>query len=224
MLVLNNVVKTFETGMTNVSAVNNVSLHIKKSEFVSIMGKSGSGKSTLLHLIGGLDSPDSGNIIVDSVNITNMKEKELSNFRKKNIGFVFQFFNLIPELSAMDNILLAQQLSGVTYDKEYYNKLITLLGLSKRQSHLPSQLSGGEKQRVAIARALITKPKLLLLDEPTGNLDTESASMVLSMLIELKKEINQTVLMVTHDLECAEKADSIIILKNGKVVENTQSR
>lgn len=222
MLRLYNVKKSFDMGENKVVAVNNVSLEIKKASFVSVVGKSGSGKSTLLHLIGGLDAPDSGDIYIDSTNISNMKEKKLADFRRKNIGFVFQFFNLIPELSAKDNILISQQLSGVSLDTNYYNKIVDILGMKHRESHLPSQLSGGEKQRIAIARALITKPKLLLLDEPTGNLDTESSNIVLSMLIDLKNELNQTVIMVTHDLENAERSDSIITLKNGRIVSTGQ--
>ncbi len=220
MLVLKGLTKIYEMGANKVFAVDNISLSVEKGTFLSVVGKSGSGKSTLLHLIGGLDESDCGQIIVNGVDISKMSERKLSVFRRKNIGFVFQFFNLIPELSAKDNILFATQLSGNFFDEEYYNKLISILGLYERQEHLPEQLSGGEKQRVAIARALITKPKLLLLDEPTGNLDSESSEIVMSMLLTLKKQLKQTVVMVTHDMESASKADRMITLKNGKILSD----
>lgn len=217
MLELSSVSKNYTMGEVNICAVNQVSFSLKQGTFLSIVGKSGSGKSSLLHLIGGLDDVSSGTISVDGTIISAMKEKQLSDFRRKNIGFVFQFFNLIPELSSEDNILLAQQLSKVNFDKNYYQKLITLLELQKRMTHLPSQLSGGERQRVAIARALITKPKLLLLDEPTGNLDSNSSLVVVDMIKSLKQELGQTVIMVTHDNESAKKADRLITLKNGSI-------
>lgn len=217
MLEVSSVSKEYSMGEVTVHAVNRMSFSLKQGTFLSIVGKSGSGKSSLLHLIGGLDDVSSGSITIDGTIISSMKEKELSKFRRKNIGFVFQFFNLIPELSAKDNILLAQQLSKVSYDEKYYKKLITLLEIGNRMTHIPSQLSGGERQRVAIARALITKPKLLLLDEPTGNLDSNSSSIVVDMIKTIKQELGQTVIMVTHDNENAKKADRLITLKNGSI-------
>lgn len=217
MLEVSSVSKEYSMGEVTVHAVNRISFSLNQGTFLSIVGKSGSGKSSLLHLIGGLDDVSNGSITIDGTIISSMKEKELSKFRRKNIGFVFQFFNLIPELSAKDNILLAQQLSKVSYDEKYYKKLITLLEIGNRMTHIPSQLSGGERQRVAIARALITKPKLLLLDEPTGNLDSNSSSIVVDMIKTIKQELGQTVIMVTHDNENAKKADRLITLKNGSI-------
>ena len=217
MLEVSSVSKEYSMGEVTVHAVNRISFSLNQGTFLSIVGKSGSGKSSLLHLIGGLDDVSSGSITIDGTIISSMKEKELSKFRRKNIGFVFQFFNLIPELSAKDNILLAQQLSKASYDEKYYKKLITLLEIRNRMTHIPSQLSGGERQRVAIARALITKPKLLLLDEPTGNLDSNSSSIVVDMIKTIKQELGQTVIMVTHDNENAKKADRLITLKNGSI-------
>lgn len=218
MLKLINVTKKYQTGDIEITAVKNLSLTLEKGCFAAVTGKSGSGKSTLLNLIGGLDSVTNGNIIINGTDITHMKENKLSDFRRKNIGFVFQFFNLIPELDAKDNIMLAQQLSGSKPDTDYYNRIIDILGIGDRQTHLPSQLSGGQKQRVAIARALIPKPLLLLLDEPTGNLDSKSSSSVINMIKELKDELGQTVIMVTHDMEIASQADHIITLQDGSII------
>ena len=189
---------------------------------VAITGKSGSGKSTLLHLIGGLDSASAGSVIYEingrETDITYLNESMLSSFRRKNIGFVFQFFNLIEELTAKDNIIIATQIAGIPFDDGYYRELVEILGISDRMTHLPAELSGGEQQRVAIARALITKPAYLLLDEPTGNLDSESSDAVINMIIDLKSKLKNTVLIVTHDNDIAKRADSIITLRSGSLV------
>ena len=223
MVTLKNVSKIYDMGESRVYALDDVSLQIEKGKFLSVVGKSGSGKSTLLHMIGGLDEPSAGQVIVNGVDITGLNERRLSAFRRQNIGFVFQFFNLIPELSARDNVVLAQQLSGKKFDGEYYEKLMDMLGISDREGHLPGQLSGGEQQRVAIARALITRPELLLLDEPTGNLDDESTEAVMDMLCRLNRELNQTVVMVTHDAESAHLAHRTVTLRSGRFVSDVMN-
>ena len=220
MLKIDNLTKTYSMGNIKINAVNNISFSLDAGTFLSVMGKSGSGKTTLLNLVGGLDEATSGKICVADTNITHMPEHKLVEFRRKNIGYVFQFFNLIPELSARDNILLAQQLSGNRVDTEYYHKMMDILNIRNREHHLPGELSGGEKQRIAIARALISKPKLLLLDEPTGNLDSNSASIVIQMIRTIKDELGQTVIMVTHDREYATYADRVITLRDGEIISD----
>lgn len=222
MLEITNLSKTYSTENIQIHAVNGVSLSVERGLFLSIIGKSGSGKTTLLNLIGGLDEATSGSICIDGIDITHMSEPKLAEFRRKNIGYVFQFFHLIPELTAQDNILLAQQLSGSKPDAHYYQMMLELLGIDKRMTHMPGELSGGERQRVAIARALISKPKLLLLDEPTGNLDSESADSVIQMIRKIKEELHQTVILVTHDNEYASTADRVITLKDGKIIGDHQ--
>lgn len=219
MLKVRNITKTYQSGEIAVMALGGVSFDVAQGEMVSIMGKSGSGKTTLLNIIGGLLTPDGGSVTIGNIEITGLSDKRRTVFRRENIGLVFQFFNLVQELSAKDNIILASQLSRLGYSESYYQKLISLLGLKERESHLPSQLSGGERQRVAIARALITQPKLLLLDEPTGNLDTESAKMVMDMLKTIRNELGTTVITVTHDLDVARYGNRIITLKNGALVQ-----
>lgn len=218
MIKIRHVSKIFDVAENEIRAVDCISHTFKEGIMTAVCGKSGSGKSTLLHLIGGLDSVTEGEIYINDVNITTLKEKDLSKFRREHIGFVFQFFNLVPELTASENIHLAREISRIKLDHNYYEKLIYTLGLEERLDHLPDQLSGGQKQRVAIARALITKPSILLLDEPTGNLDTESSEMVYDVLKELRYQFNQTIIVVTHDYELASRADEIIFLKNGKIV------
>jgi putative ABC transport system ATP-binding protein len=209
--------KIYGTGESAVAALDGVDLSVEEGAFTAVVGKSGSGKSTLLHLIGGLDAPSSGEVYIGEENITSMPEKKLSVFRRKNIGFVFQFFNLIPELNARENILFPLMLDKAEPDKAYFNDLISLLGIEDRLSHLPEQLSGGEKQRVAIARAMILKPKLVLLDEPTGNLDEESGRAVMDMLLSVRGRFKQSMVVVTHDRDVAARADAVVTIKDGAV-------
>ncbi|MBQ6905493.1 MAG: ABC transporter ATP-binding protein [Clostridia bacterium] len=219
MLNVINITKTYHSGDIDIVALNNVSFDVADGEMVSVIGKSGSGKTTLLNIIGGLMKPDVGNVIVDGIDITRLTDRKLSVFRRENIGIVFQFFNLVQELNAKENVLLASQLSRKSFDEAYYEQLMSILGLSKRHMHLPSQLSGGERQRVALARALITKPKLLLLDEPTGNLDSESAKTVMDMVKRICFEFGTMVITVTHDGDVANYSRRIIMLKNGALTK-----
>lgn len=224
MIKVNNLIKVYKQGNIEVCAVSDFSVEILDNEFISIIGKSGSGKSTLLHLIGGLDKPDSGNILIDEIDITKLTDKQMSKFRREKMGFVFQNFNLIPELTAKENIIFPLLLSKKEVDTDFLDWILKLLDLDNRLDHLPSQLSGGQKQRVAIARAFITKPKFVFCDEPTGNLDSESSDTVMKMILALKQELQMTVLLVTHDKDYASIADRIITLKDGqKVLENERN-
>lgn len=210
--------KTYQIGDATVYALNNISFHIKEKTFVSVIGKSGSGKSTLLHMLGGLDSPTQGKVFIDNVEITAQKEKQLSVFRRQNIGFVFQFFDLIEELNVKENIMFPVLLDKKEVDMEYFEKLVSLLGLQERLGHLPSQLSGGQQQRAAIARALISKPKLILMDEPTGNLDETSARAVIDLIQLVMKHFHTTIIVVTHDADVANAADTVLKLKDGALL------
>lgn len=210
--------KTYQIGDATVYALNNISFHIKEKTFVSVIGKSGSGKSTLLHMLGGLDSPTQGKVFIDNVEITAQKEKQLSVFRRQNIGFVFQFFDLIEELNVKENIMFPVLLDKKEVDMEYFEKLVSLLGLQERLGHLPSQLSGGQQQRAAIARALISKPKLILMDEPTGNLDETSARAVIDLIQLVMKHFHTTIIVVTHDADVANAADTMLKLKDGALL------
>lgn len=210
--------KTYQIGDATVYALNNISFHIKEKTFVSVIGKSGSGKSTLLHMLGGLDSPTQGKVFIDNVEITAQKEKQLSVFRRQNIGFVFQFFDLIGELNVKENIMFPVLLDKKDVDMEYFEKLVSLLGLQERLEHLPSQLSGGQQQRAAIARALISKPKLILMDEPTGNLDETSARAVIDLIQLVMKHFHTTIIVVTHDADVANAADTVLKLKDGALL------
>lgn len=224
MIKVNNLIKVYKQGNIEVCAVSDFSVEILDNEFISIIGKSGSGKSTLLHLLGGLDKPDSGNILIDEVDITKLTDHQMSKFRREKMGFVFQNFNLIPELTAKENIIFPLLLSKKEVDTDFLDWIIKLLDLDNRLDHLPNQLSGGQKQRVAIARAFITKPKFVFCDEPTGNLDSESSDTVMKMILALKQELQMTVLLVTHDKDYASIADRIIELKDGhKVLENERN-
>lgn len=211
--------KTLQMGQVEVHALRGVTLQVQKGEFVSIIGPSGSGKSTLLGLIGGLDSPTTGRIYIDGVDITDLNERALTRIRNEKIGFVFQFFNLVPTLSALENVALPMQFSSkrTTNAQSRAKELLDLLGLGDRTHHRPSQLSGGQQQRVAIARALANNPPLLLADEPTGNLDSSSSEIVLKQLRDVQEQTQTTVVIVTHDMDVAKQANRIISLVDGKV-------
>ena len=215
MVSMNSVSKQYEQGEKTIHALRNISLEIEDGDFVSIIGKSGSGKSTLLHLLGALDKPTSGSILVNGQDIVNFNESQRCYYRLNTIGFVFQFFNLIPELTVRENILFpAQMKKEQSIDYLYIDKLTKALGLSARTEHLPDQLSGGEMQRTAVARALSTKPKLLLLDEPTGNLDEESSNSVMQTLQIVRELLPIAIVLITHDLDIAHYAKRIIRLKD----------
>ncbi len=209
--------KHYENGATIVHALDGVNLEIEKGEFVAVVGSSGSGKSTLLHMLGGLDSPTSGRVMVDDKEISTLKEEELTIFRRRKIGFVFQSFNLVPVLNVYENIILPIQLDGNKPDKKYVNHIIQTLGLESKLQNLPSQLSGGEQQRVAIARALAIKPAIVLADEPTGNLDSRTSQDVVGLLKVTGERFSQTIVMITHNEELAQLADRIIRIEDGKI-------
>ncbi len=210
--------KYYGSGDTQVKALDGVNLSVENGEFVAIIGTSGSGKSTLLHMLGGLDRPSSGGVTVDGKELSGMKDEELTIFRRRKIGFVFQAFNLVPVLSVYENIVLPIQLDGSKVDERYVGQVIKVLGLESKLQSLPSQLSGGQQQRVAIARALATKPAILLADEPTGNLDSKTSQDVLSLMKVTGQKFSQTMVMITHNEEIAQLADRIIRIEDGKIV------
>ena len=210
-------VKTYGSGETAVKALDDVSLEVSKGEFVAIVGQSGSGKSTLLHMLGAMDYPDSGTLTVDGEDIFSMNDDALAQYRRRKAGFVFQFFNLLPVMTAKENILIPPSLDGQKADEAYLNEIAETMGIADRLSHYPHQLSGGQQQRVAIARAMISKPAVILADEPTGNLDSASGNEILSLLKTTIKKYDQTLILITHDMSVAEKADRIITIKDGKI-------
>ena len=210
-------VKTYGSGETAVKALDDVSLEVSKGEFVAIVGQSGSGKSTLLHMLGAMDYPDSGTLSVDGVVVFSMTDDALAQYRRRKAGFVFQFFNLLPVMTAKENILIPLSLDGQKADEAYLNEIAETMGIADRLSHYPHQLSGGQQQRVAIARAMISKPAVILADEPTGNLDSASGNEILSLLKTTIKKYDQTLILITHDMNVAEKADRIITIKDGKI-------
>jgi putative ABC transport system ATP-binding protein len=214
-----NLTKNYGEGGTKVEALKNVSFSINKGEFISIVGPSGSGKSTLLNLIGALDIPTSGSVFVDGRELFAMKEKELSVFRRRNIGFVFQAYNLVPELNVEENIILPVLLDYKKPDSKYTDELLQILGLSDRRHHLPSQLSGGQQQRVAIGRALVTRPAIILADEPTGNLDSRNSREVISLMKMSVERYNQTLVMITHNQNYASFADRVFSVEDGSLAE-----
>ena len=211
--------KYYGRGDTLVKALDGVSLRVEDGEFVAIVGTSGSGKSTLLHMLGGLDRPDSGSVTVAGKEIFSLKDEALTIFRRRKIGFVFQSYNLVPVLTAYENIVLPIQLDGGRVDKAYVKEVISTLGLAKKLNNLPSQLSGGQQQRVAIARALASKPAILLADEPTGNLDSRTSQDVLSLMKVTGRRFAQTMVMITHNEEIAQLADRIVRIEDGRIVK-----
>ena len=219
ILKVENLTKTYGSGENLVHAVDDVSFSVEKGEFVAIVGASGSGKSTLLHLIGGVDRPTSGKIYIDGNEINNMNNDKLAIFRRRQIGIVYQFYNLIPILTVEENISLPCDLDGNRPDKERMDLILKSFGLFERKNHLPNELSGGQQQRTSIARALINNPSLVLADEPTGNLDSKSSEEVMSILKMCNQSYGQTVIMITHNLDIAKQADRIITISDGKIVE-----
>ncbi|MGW8959352.1 ABC transporter ATP-binding protein [Paenibacillus sp. NPDC055715] len=218
ILETNNLKKIYGNGDTAVHALDGVDLEVDHGEFVAIIGTSGSGKSTLLHMLGGLDRPTSGNVTVDGKDIFSLKDEELTIFRRRKIGFIFQNYNLVPVLNVYENIVLPIELDGKQPDKVYLDKIVNTLGLKNKLNNLPSNLSGGQQQRVAIARALAAKPAIILADEPTGNLDSKTSMDVMGLIKVSSQQFRQTIVMITHNEEIAQMADRIIRIEDGKMV------
>ena len=219
ILKVENLTKVYGKDSTKVVALDNVSFSVNKGEFVAIVGASGSGKSTLLHLIGGVDRPTSGKVYINDKDIFSMNDDKLAIFRRRQIGLIYQFYNLIPILDVEENIALPLELDGRNINRIELNEMLELLGLERRRHHLPSQLSGGQQQRTSIGRALITKPSIILADEPTGNLDSKASEEIVGLLRKSNKELKQTIIMITHNLALAEMADRIIKIEDGKIVK-----
>ncbi|MGL5316176.1 MAG: ABC transporter ATP-binding protein [Peptostreptococcaceae bacterium] len=219
----NKIYKTYGKGENEVKALNNINLEIKKGEIVAIVGSSGSGKSTLLQILGGISRPTSGEVYIDNVNIKDLNEDEISLLRLRKIGFVFQFYNLIPVLTAKENIEMPILLDDGVVDEEYNIELIKILGLEERQNHLPHQLSGGQQQRVAIGRALSNRPSIMLCDEPTGNLDSKNAMDIMELLKFTAKKYNQTLIIITHDEKVAKSANRVITIQDGSIVKDEEN-
>ncbi|MED0951715.1 ABC transporter ATP-binding protein [Bacillus mobilis] len=217
---IEDVVKSYGEGNSRVDALKGINLTIHQGEFVSIVGASGSGKSTLLHILGGLDCPSSGSVFIGENNIYDYTDNELSIFRRRKVGFIFQFFNLIPVLNVQENIALPTLLDNEPIDNSYMDEIIEILGLHERRNHLPSELSGGQQQRVSIGRALINRPHLILADEPTGNLDTQNTKEVMDLLRLTAKKYNQTIVLITHDLNIASTSDRIITIEDGQIISD----
>lgn len=217
ILEVTNLCKTYGKGDTMVKALDNVSFSVEKGEFLAIIGPSGSGKSTLLHILGGVDVPTSGSVVINQTDISNLDETALAIFRRRQIGLIYQFYNLIPILTVQENLTLPLLLDGRKPDKKQIDTLVKRLGLENGLDHLPNQLSGGQQQRVSIGRALVNNPALMLADEPTGNLDSENSKEIISLLRQFNKEFNQTVIIITHDEKIANSADRVITIEDGKI-------
>ena len=224
MLKVENLKRYYKTNDVEVRALDGVSFDVEKGEFISIIGASGSGKSTLLHLLGGLDYPTSGKVLIDDTDIYGLKDDERTIFRRRNIGFVFQAYNLLPMLNVYENIIIPFGLDGDKVDKKYVDSVIDILEISDQKYKMPNELSGGQQQRVAIARALVTKPSLILADEPTGNLDSKSSSQVVYLLKKINKELGNTILMITHDDAVAQAAEKTIRIEDGRLVGKNESQ
>lgn len=219
ILKVENLTKIYGKGTTQVKALDNVSFSVNKGEFVAIVGASGSGKSTLLHLIGGVDRPTSGKVYIDGKDIYNFNDDELAIFRRRQVGLIYQFYNLIPILNVEENITLPLSLDNREINKKRLDDLICVLGLEERRTHLPNELSGGQQQRTSIGRAMITNPAIILADEPTGNLDSKSSDEIVELLKKSNRDYNQTIVMITHNMDIANVADRIIKIEDGKIVK-----
>ena len=223
ILKVENLCKQYGKGENKVTALDNVSFTVNKGEFVAIVGASGSGKSTLLHLIGGVDRPTSGKVFIDGKDIYKFNDDELAIFRRRQVGLIYQFYNLIPILNVEENITLPCDLDGSEVDKARLSEMLKTLGLENRKTHLPNQLSGGQQQRVSIGRAMINNPAIMLADEPTGNLDSKASEEIISLLKLSNKKFNQTVVIITHDLEIAKEAERVITIEDGKIIKDERN-
>ena len=223
ILKVENLNKTYGKGENQVKAVDNISFSVEKGEFVAIIGASGSGKSTLLHLIGGVDRPTSGKVFIDGKDIYTLNDDNLAIFRRRQIGLIYQFYNLIPVLNVVENITLPTKLDGRETNEQRLNDLLKTLGLEKRKYNLPNQLSGGQQQRVSIGRAMMNEPALMLADEPTGNLDSKASEEIISLLRLSNKKFNQTVIVITHDEKIALEADRVITIDDGKIIKDERN-
>ena len=213
--------KYYQMGENTVKALDGVDFRVKAREFVAIIGKSGSGKSTLLHMLGGLDEPTDGSVLIDGKILSGLKKEQLAIFRRRKIGFIFQNYNLVPDLNVYENVVLPVELDGRKVDEEYVREILELLGLSKKKDAFPGNLSGGQQQRVAIARAVAAKPVIILADEPTGNQDSATSHEVLGLLKMAARQFSQTIILITHDRDIAQLADRIVHIEDGKIVGNT---
>ena len=215
-----NLTKTYTVYDNETRALDGVSFEVEKGQFVAIIGTSGSGKSTLLHLLGGVDTPTSGRVVIDGADIYTLSQKELAAFRRRRVALIYQFYNLLPMLNVRDNIQLPLELDGRKADPKELSRILSLLGIAEKEFHYPNQLSGGQQQRVAIARACITRPAILLADEPTGNLDSRNSAEIMDLLTAANRELGQTIIMVTHDMAVARRADRVIEVEDGKIVSD----
>lgn len=220
LLKVENLCKVYGKGENEVRAVDDVSFGVPKGQMVAIVGASGSGKSTLLHMIGAVDRPTSGRILLDGQDVFQQNNRELAIFRRRQVGLIYQFYNLIPVLNAEENITLPIRMDGRKPDKEHLEKILDMLGLKERRDHLPSQMSGGQQQRVSIGRALFTSPQVILADEPTGNLDSKNSAEIMALFRRSNRELKQTIIIITHDEHIAEQCDRIIVLSDGKIISD----